>query len=112
MFSYTANVYASHQVSVNPGLVYAIIYTVAITLAVVWFLTAVLVRSPRPWTSVLIGFALAVTGVLGDLLLTSAEYGERVFSPAWGVLALLPAVFGAIALVVHLRRLRSPKKSR
>lgn len=112
LISYTENVYASHQISVTVSLVYAIIYAVAVVLAVVWTLTAVLVGSRVRWTAPLTCVALAITGIAGVLLLTSSEYGERVFSPAWGILTLIPSVFGALAVALHLNHGRRPKGAR
>ena len=68
-----------------------------------------LARSRRLIAAGLGVLAVLLTATLGVLLLVSSEYGVHPFTPLWGVLALLPAVAGAVA-VAQLFRQRSVAK--
>ena len=45
-----------------------------------------------------------ITAALALLLFVVSEYGTQIFPPLWGILAILPAVAGALAGVMLRRR--------
>lgn len=106
LHGHTEAAYAAHGVSVDPALVYSIIYAVAVTVTVLWALMIPLSRLRGLWPPPLSAGATIITGVTALLLLTAAEYGERVFSPVWGGLMLLPTVLGIIATILLVRHAR------
>ncbi|OAP25476.1 hypothetical protein A4R44_03860 [Amycolatopsis sp. M39] len=106
LYGYTEAAYASHGVRPDPGLVYAILYAVAVTVIVLWGLMFLSSRARGWWAPVLSAVPAVVTATIALLLLTATEYGERVFSPVWGILVLLPAVLGVIATISLVRDAR------
>lgn len=99
---YSADMYARYDVAANPGALYAILYTVAIIGALLW-LPAVLGARKR-WAPAAAIVATVIAAGLALLVFTTAEYGEMLFPPVWGVLALLPALAGVLGVVLLFRR--------
>ena len=62
------------------------------------------VRSRRRSAPVLAVAVTTITGALALLLLVTTEYGTQIFPPLWGILAILPAAAGALAVVLLRRR--------
>lgn len=62
------------------------------------------VRSRRRSAPVLAAAVTTITAGLALLLLVSTEYGAQIFPPLWGILAILPAAAGALAVVLLRRR--------
>jgi hypothetical protein len=85
-------VYAPYGKTVDPNLLYGLVYAVAGIGILLWLL--VIRRRPAPVLTVVV---IVVTGALGVLLLVVGEYGSRIFPPLWGILALLPAVAGLVS---------------
>ncbi|MEV5964181.1 hypothetical protein AB0L70_20595 [Kribbella sp. NPDC051952] len=98
LVDHTAAVYASYGKQPASGLLYGLVYTVAVVNVLLWLLVARWPKAALAVTSVVITAALAV------VLLTTSEYGAHLFPALWGVLALLPAVAGIAATVMVVRR--------
>ena len=96
--------YAPYGTQPDPSLLYGLLYGVAAVGAVLWLLVLRAVRSGRRSARVLAVVVAATTAALAVLLLVSAEYGEQIFPPVWGVLAMLPAVAGLGAAALLRRR--------
>jgi asparagine N-glycosylation enzyme membrane subunit Stt3 len=69
-----------------------------------WLLVSRSVRSRRRSARVLAVVVTTITAALALLLLGASEYGAQIFPPLWGILAVLPAVAGALAVVLLRRR--------
>jgi hypothetical protein len=91
--------YAQHGKHASEGALYGLLYGVAVLDALLWLLVAGLARSRRLIAASLAVLTVLLTATLGVLLLVSSEYGVHPFTPLWGVLALLPAAAGAVAVV-------------
>jgi hypothetical protein len=102
---HAAAMYAPVGKQPAPGLLYGLVYTVAVVEVVLWFVVHRVVRARRRFASGLTVSVVVVTAALAAALLASTEYGARIFPSLWGVLAVLPAAAG-IAAVVLLRRVR------
>jgi hypothetical protein len=100
---HAAAIYAPAGTKPAPGLLYGLVYTVAVVDLVLWFLVFRVVRAQRRWASGLAVVVTVITAVLAVTLLVSSEYGARIFPPLWGVLAALPAVAGVVAVVLLFR---------
>jgi len=92
-------VYAPYGTRPDPGLLYGLVYAVAAIGALLWLLVLRAVRSGRRSALALTLLVTAITAALAVLLLTSSEYGARIFPPLWGILAVLPPAAGLVALV-------------
>ena len=99
---YTTDMYAPYDVPANPGALYAILYTVAIVGALLWLPAAFGAR--KKWAPVAAIVATVIAAGLALLVFATAEYGEMLFPPVWGVLALLPALAGVLGVVLLFRR--------
>jgi hypothetical protein len=110
LLEHAVSVYAPHGKHPGAGLLYGLVYTVAAVDLMLWLVAArVARRAPRTSPYVLTAVTL-LSGSLAALLLGAGEYGARVFPTPWGVLALLPAVAGAIgsvAAIVGMRHRRA-----
>jgi hypothetical protein len=84
--------YEPHGKELAPGLLYGLLYTVAVVGAVLWLLVA------RRRAALAIA-VITINAGLALLLLTATEYGGQIFPPMWGALALLPPVAGVVALL-------------
>ena len=62
------------------------------------------VRSHRRSAWVLAVVMSTITAALALLLLGTSEYGTQIFPPLWGILAILPAAAGTLAVVLLRRR--------
>lgn len=111
LYGFTEAAYAPHGLTPDPGLVYAILYAVAITITLLWGFVFLLSRKRGWWAPVRSAVATFVTGVTAILLLTSTEYGEQVFSPVWGLLVLTPTVLGIIATILLVRDAPASKRT-
>jgi hypothetical protein len=103
------DLYAPYHADPHPGLLYGLLYTIAVVQAMVWSAALVGFRSSRRLGRVLAVTATVVTLGLAVLLLTATEYGRSIFPPVWGLLDLLPAVAGTVT--VALLRGRGPRAS-
>lgn len=106
LYGHTEAAYAGHGVSVDPTLVYSIIYAIAVMVTLLWALMIPLSRLRGLRAPSLSAGATIITCVTALLLLTAAEYGERVFSPVWGGLMLLPGALGIIVTILLVRHAR------
>ena len=79
-------------------------YTVAVAGALLWLPVIRAVRSRRRSAPVLAVVVTTITAALALLLLASTEYGAQIFPPLWGILAILPAAAGALAVALLRRR--------
>jgi hypothetical protein len=95
--------YARHGKEVGAGVLYGLLYTIAAIGALLWLLPLRAVRSGSRWAAALTVGVATVTAALAVVLLVSREYGEQIFPAVWGVLALLPALVGALAVPALLR---------
>ena len=85
--------YEPYGKSVDPNLLYGLLYAVAGIGILLWLL--VIRRRAAPVVTVVV---IVVTGALGVLLLVSTEYGGQIFPPLWGILAVLPPLAGIVAV--------------
>ena len=97
----TAN-YAPYGKQPTAAALYGLVYGVAVIDALLWLLIAGIART-RAAAGVAV-LALLITAALAVLLLVSSEYGFRIFTPLWGILALLPAAAGILATAKLFRR--------
>jgi hypothetical protein len=102
LVEHASALYAPYGKRADPGLLYGLVYAVAAIGAALWLLVLRAVRSRL--APALAAVVTAVTAALAVLLLASTEYGGRIFPPLWGILALLPAAAGVLAVVLLLRR--------
>lgn len=100
--------YARYGAQAQPGVLYGVVYAVAVVGAALWLLVLRALRARRRSTAVLAGTATAITAAVAALLLGASEYGASIFPPQWGLLALLPAAAGAVAVFLLLRPRRAP----
>jgi len=101
---HAAAMYAPYGKRPDPDLLYGLVYTVAAVGAVLWLLVARSVRSRRRSARVLAVVVTVTTAALALLLLGLSEYGTQIYPPLWGILAILPAAAGAVAVVLLRRR--------
>jgi hypothetical protein len=104
LVDHAAAVYASSGEQPSAGLLYGLVYSVAAIDTLLWLPALRAARSHRRSAPVLAVTGIVVSAGLAVLLLVSSEYGERIFPPLWGVLAILPAVAGVVAIAFLLRR--------
>ena len=102
--AYTRDMYAAYGKEASPGLLYGLLYTVAVLGALLWLPTALAAWAGKRWTPVPAVVALLVTGGLAATVLAAAEYGQALFPPMWGWLSLLGPVAGLAGLVLFLVR--------
>ncbi len=95
---HVTEMYAPYGKRPDPGLIYGLVYAVAAVGALLWLPVLRAVRSRRRSAAVLAVVVTVVTAGLALLLFVSSEYGSRIFPPLWGILALLPAAAGALAV--------------
>jgi hypothetical protein len=100
-------VYAPHGKQPSSGLLYGLLYTVAVLGALLWLVVLRPARNHRRSAPVLAVVMTVLTAALALLLLASAEYGSAIYPPLWGILALLPAVAGVVASASLIRRSRA-----
>jgi hypothetical protein len=101
---HAAAMYAPYGKRPDPSLLYGLVYTVAAVGALLWLLVLRAVRSRGRSAPILAVVVTTVTGALALLLLATSEYGTQIFPPLWGILAALPAVAGALAVLLLRRR--------
>lgn len=106
LYGFTDDAYAAHGVVPDRSLVYGILYAVAITITLIWAVMLLVLKMRGWWPTVLSTVATLATGTVAILLLTASEYGERVFSPAWGLMALVPTALGITATILLVREAR------
>ncbi|MEE6286307.1 hypothetical protein V2J52_01415 [Georgenia sp. MJ173] len=104
LLDHAAAAYASYGTSPDPALLYGIVYTVSVVGLLLWLPVLRAARRGRRWAPIAAGTATVVTGMLALTLLFITEYGAPIFPPLWGALALLPALAGAVAVVLLVRR--------
>jgi hypothetical protein len=106
LFNHAVSVYAPYNKQVESGTVYGLIYGVAVINALIWLLVVGIARTPRPVAVGVASVSILVTLALALVLLFVTEYGVHPFPPLWGVLALLPALAGVLALAGFARSRR------
>ncbi|TCC10108.1 hypothetical protein [Kribbella soli] len=104
LFDHASSGYASYGKHVSEGALYGLLYGAAVLDALLWLLVAGLARSHRLAAAGVGVLVVLLTASLGVTLLVASEYGVHPYPPLWGVLALLPAVAGAVATALLLRR--------
>ncbi len=107
LMDHATAVYAPRGKDASAGLMYGVLYTVAGVQAVLWLVVLRSARAGSRWAAPQAGVVVLVGSCTAAVLLVSQEYGEQVFPPMWGILALLSPVVGLAALV-QLRRRRTP----
>lgn len=107
LYAFTEAAYAAHGVTPDPGLVYAILYTVATVITLTWGLMLALSKTRGWWPVIHSTAATVITAIAAILLLTAAEYGQQVFSPTWGLLLLAPTALGFAATIRLVRDARN-----
>jgi hypothetical protein len=106
LIEHATTVYAPYDKHPTAGATYGLVYGVAVVNVLLWLLVTGLARSHRLIAASVAVVAFVLTATFGVVLLTATEYGVHPFPPLWGILALLPAVAGAVVPVVLLRRPR------
>lgn len=106
LYGFTDAAYAAHGVVPDPSLVYGILYGVAIAITLIWAAMLLGLKLRGWWPAALSAVATLITGILAILLLTATEYDERVFSPVWGLIAVVPTILGVVATVLLAREAR------
>lgn len=106
LMDHTQDVYAGHSAPPSAAVVYGLLYFVSALGVVLWLLTLVGARSGRRWAAWVAGVVTVVTAGLAVSLLVASEYGEAVFPPFWGLVALLSPLAGVGAVVPLRRRAR------
>jgi len=101
---YSTDMYARYDVPANSGALYAILYTAAVVGALSWLPAVIGAHKGRRWAPAAATVAAVIAAGLALLMFTTAEYGEMLFPPVWGVLALLPALAGVLGVVLLFRR--------
>ena len=101
---HAAAMYAPYGKRPDPNLLYGLVYTVAAVGALLWLPVIRAMRSRSRSAPVLAVVVTTITAALALILLASTEYGTQIFPPLWGVLAILPAAAGALAVVLLRRR--------
>ncbi|HZX02237.1 hypothetical protein [Kribbella sp.] len=96
--------YAAYGKHVSAGVLYGMLYAVAVVDAPLWLLVAGLARSHRLVAGGIGVLVVLLTASLGITLLAASEYGVHPYPPLWGLLALLPAIAGAVATALLFRR--------
>jgi hypothetical protein len=104
LVDHASTAYAAYGKHVSAGILYGMLYGVAVLDALLWLLVAGLARSHRLIAAGLGVLVVLLTATLGITLLAASEYGVHPYPPLWGLLALLPAVAGAIATALLFRR--------
>ena len=104
LIEHAATGYAAYGKHVSAGALYGMLYGVAVLDAVLWLLVAGLARSHRLIAAGLGVGVVLLTAALGITLLAASEYGAHPYPALWGLLALLPAVAGAVATGLLFRR--------
>ncbi|HEX5596932.1 MAG TPA: hypothetical protein VFX61_13085 [Micromonosporaceae bacterium] len=108
LIEYSNAMYEPHGKQAAPGLLYGLVYAVAVLEAAMWLPVIRVVRSRSRLAPILATLVTIATAGLAVVLLVSAEYGEQVFPPLWGTLAILPPAVGVIAVVQLFRRPSGP----
>ncbi|GAA1588505.1 hypothetical protein [Kribbella karoonensis] len=104
LFEHASGGYAAYGKHASEGALYGALYGVAVVNALLWLLVAGLARSHRLIAAGVGVLVVLLTASLGITLLAASEYGVHPYPPLWGLLALLPAVAGAIATGLLFRR--------
>jgi hypothetical protein len=107
LMDHASEMYAPHGKDPSAGLLYGLLYVVAATQGVLWMLVLRSARTGGRWAALYAAVVVLIGGCAASALLGSQEYGEQIFPPLWGVLALLSPVAGVVALV-QLIRARTP----
>jgi hypothetical protein len=96
--------YAPYGKDPGAGLLYGLLYTVAVIDVLLWLAALRATRSRGLLAPVTAWIVVVVTAALALTLFTVSEYGTAIFSPLWGILAALPAVAGIVAALRMRRR--------
>ena len=104
LMDHASELYAPHGKDAEPGVMYGVLYTVAVLDLALWLLVLRSARAGGRWTLLLTAIVTVVGASLAALLLGSKEYGEQIFPTVWGLLALLPPAAGVVLIAQLLRR--------
>lgn len=104
LIDHATTMYVPYGKPPEPGLLYGLVYTVAVVGALLWLLVVRALRSRRRSAAVLAAAAITVTAALAVLLFAATEYGEQIFPPLWGALASPSPAAGILAVVMFFRR--------
>lgn len=96
--------YAPYGKDPGTGLLYGLVYTVAVVDALLWLAALRATRARGARGPVTAWIVVAVTAALALTLFAVSEYGTAIFPPLWGILAALPAVAGIVAALGMRRR--------
>lgn len=107
LMDHAIEMYAPHGKDPSAGLLYGLVYVVAAVQAVLWMLVLRSAHAGSRWAAGYAAVVILVGGCAASALLGSQEYGEQIFPPLWGLLALLSPAAGVVALV-QLIRARTP----
>lgn len=104
---HSLSMYGANGIEIDPGLLYAVVYSVAGVLFVLW-----LVAWLTAWIGRRAALSVAIIMVLLNAtatltMLFATEYGELVFPPIWGILVGLPVLPGVLAVVLGIRSRRT-----
>src|ERR1044072_8604869 len=102
--AHATDMYAPYGKQPSSGLLYGLLYTVAVVGALLWSVVLRPARRAGRSAPVLAVVLTVVRAGLAVLLLAAAEYGAAIFPPLWGLLALLPRVAGVVAAGLLFRR--------
>jgi hypothetical protein len=101
---HATTMYAPYGKRPDPNLLYGLVYTVGAVGALLWLLVIRSARSRRRSARVLAVAVTTITAALALILFVSSEYGAQIFPPLWGILAILPAAAGILAVVLLRHR--------
>ena len=96
--------YAPYGKDPNANLLYGLVYAIAVIGGLLWLAVLRPVRRGRRSAAPLAVVMTVITASLALLLLVSAEYGQTIYPPLWGILALLPPAAGIAAAALLFRR--------
>ena len=101
---HAVGIYAPKGKTLDPALLYGLVYVVAVVNGLLWWLVVRSARIGSRWAPALTATVATTTATLSVAMLVASEYGERIYPPLWGGLALLAPIMGGIALVPMVRR--------
>ncbi|TDU91568.1 hypothetical protein EV138_5176 [Kribbella voronezhensis] len=104
LVEHATTAYTSYGKQPSAGALYGLLYGVVVVDVALWLLVAGVARRRRQIAAGLAALMVLISAGLAVLLLASSEYGVRIFPPLWGLLALLPAIAGAVAIPYLIRR--------
>lgn len=98
--------YAPYGKSPNMGLLYGLLYTIAVVGVLLWLPVLRSARRGGRAGGVLALVMVLVTGSMALTLFFASEYGQHLYPPVWGLLATAPVLAGIVAAAQLLRPAR------